>query len=342
MGRYFDEMQRRARAPRRDGREVHRRRGDGRLRRPVLHEDDALRAVRAAAEMRVALADLNEELEPSFGVRLAVRTGVNTGEVVAGDPASDSARHRRRRQRRGAARAGGAARRDPASADDLSTSLRRGRRGARGPLDLRGKAGPTDAWRIVRSSPTSRAGPRRFDTPLVGRDEELAMLAPVLRARRVARTSHLFTLLGAAGIGKSRLARELTAELGGDAAVLIGRCLPYGEGITYWPLREIVRSLRRCVPWDRRGGAEILRAAVGDGDAAAGPEETARAFRRLVAVEARRRPVVLGFEDIHWAEPALLELIEQVAGGFRDARCSFCAWPGPNCSMRTPASAGAR
>ena len=94
-------------------------------------------------------------------------------------------------------------------------------------------------------------------------------------------------------------------ELAGDAAVLIGRCLPYGEGITYWPLREIVRSLEHALPELDAAEAEILRAAVGDGDAAAGPEETARAFRRLVAIEARRRPVVLGFEDIHWAEPAL-------------------------------------
>jgi class 3 adenylate cyclase/nicotinamide riboside kinase len=279
---------------------------------PTAHEDDALRAVRAAAEMRVALAELNVDL-PS---PLSVRTGVNTGEVVAGDQRTlvtgDAVNV--------AARLEQAAAPGEILIGETTYELVRDAVVAEAveALELRGKADPTPARRVVAVLPDAPGRTRRFDTPLVGRDGELELLRQLL-ARVVARRAcHLVTLLGGAGVGKSRLARELAAGVGDEASVLVGRCLPYGEGITYWPLREIVRSLRD-VAGVRASDAEILRAAVGDGTATAPPDETAQSFRRLVEAKARERPLVLAFEDIHWAEPAFLELVEHVADTVRDA-----------------------
>ena len=279
---------------------------------PSAREDDALRAVRAAADMRLALAELNAELP----LRLSIRTGVNTGEVVAGGEhtlvTGDAVNVAARLEQAAApgeiliGRTTFDLVRDAVVAEPV------------GPLDLRGKPEPIEAWRIVAVVPDAPGRSRRFDTPLMGRDDELAMLRQSYGRVVSRRASHLFTVLGAAGVGKSRLARELTGDVA-DATVVVGRCLPYGEGITYWALREIVRPLHRAMSEIPDGDAEILRAAVGDGEAAAGPEEISRAFRRLIEAEARRRPLVLGFEDIHWAESPLLELIEQAVDGLRDA-----------------------
>jgi len=280
---------------------------------PHAREDDALRAVRAAADIRIALAELNVELP----VEISIRTGINTGEVVVGGEhtlvtgdAVNVAARLEQAAAPGEILIGGTTFdlvRDAVVAEPA------------GPLDLRGKAEPVAAWRVVAVVPNAPGRSRRFDTPLVGRDDELAMLRQSFRRVATRRASHLFTLLGAAGVGKSRLARELTADLDGKATVVIGRCLPYGDGVTYWPLREIVRSLDQAGAHVGEADTEILRTAVGEGDAAAGPEEIARAFRRLVEAASRDQPLVLGFEDIHWAEPALLELIEQVLDGLRNA-----------------------
>src|SRR5579884_1409539 len=277
---------------------------------PSAHEDDAMRAVRAAAEMRVALAELNARLDAP----LSVRTGVNTGEVVTGDEQTlvtgDAVNV--------AARLEQAATPGEILVGETTYELVRDAVVAEqvGELELRGKARATGAWRVVAVVPDAPGRTRRFDTPLVGRSEELDLLRRVLARVLARRSCHLVTLLGAAGVGKSRLARELATTSGGVAAVLVGRCLPYGEGITYRPLREIVASLRHVALDD--DDAEILRAAVGDGTATAGPEETVRAFRRLVEAAARRRPLVLCFEDVHWAEPAFLELVERLADASRD------------------------
>jgi class 3 adenylate cyclase len=280
---------------------------------PVAHEDDALRAVRAASDMRLALGELNAELsEP-----LSMRTGVNTGETVVGEgrtlatgDAINVAARLEQLASPGEILIGESTHalvRDAVVAEPV------------GPLDLKGKTRPTQAWRLVAVVPDAPGRARRFDTRLVGRDEELAMLRQAYGRVVSRRACHLFTLLGPAGVGKSRLAREFTGSLGEDAQVVVGRCLPYGEGITYWPLREIVGALGDAAAELTGVEADALAAAVGDGRAAAGREETARAFRRLVEHAARDRPLVLGFEDIHWAEPALLALIEHVADAARDA-----------------------
>jgi class 3 adenylate cyclase/tetratricopeptide (TPR) repeat protein len=279
---------------------------------PSAHEDDALRAVRAAAEMRVALAELNAGLDEPISIRM----GLNTGEVVVGDGhtlvTGDAVNVAARLEQSAAAgeiRVGETTHtlvRDAVVAEPI------------GALDLKGKALPTQAWRVMAVVPHAPGRTRRFDTPLVGRADELAMLRQAYARVVSRRACHLFTLLGPAGVGKSRLAREFVAAVAGEATVVVGRCLPYGDGITYWPLRDIVRSLGD-VAGVRDEDAEVIAAAVGEGRATAGPEETAGAFRRLVEAAARERPLVVAFEDIHWAEPALLALIEHVADGARDA-----------------------
>jgi class 3 adenylate cyclase/tetratricopeptide (TPR) repeat protein len=303
---------------------------------PSAHEDDALRAVRAAAELRVALAALNAELtEP-----ISIRMGLNTGEVVVGEGPTlvtgDAVNVAARLEQSAAA--------GEIRVGETTYSLVRDAVVAEpvGELDLRGKAQSTPAWRVIAVVPDAPGRTRRFDTPLVGREDELAMLR-LAYARVVARRScHLFTLLGPAGVGKSRLAREFTATLADDAAVVVGRCLPYGDGITYWPLREIVRSIDGATGAVGEGDEAILRAAVGDGRATAGPDETARAFRRLVEATASERPLVLGFEDIHWAEPALLALIEHLADGARDAPVLVLCLARPELLDEHPAWAGGK
>ena len=247
MCRYFDEMQ--AVVERHEG-TVEKFIGDAVMAVfgiPVLHEDDALRAVRAAAEMRDALAALNEELERDWGVGIAMRTGVNTGEVVAGDARSGGQRFATGDAVNVAARLEQAAPagRDPARRDDVPARARRGR---------------SRAGRAARAQGQGRTRCRRYRLLAVDAGRTGARAAPRLadgRARARAggcwsrrssvrsseRACQLFTVLGAAGVGKSRLVAEFLQGSATSATVVGGRCLPYGEGITFWPLLEVVRKL---------------------------------------------------------------------------------------------------
>ena len=211
---------------------------------PVVHEDDALRAVRAAVELRDALAALNDELDLAFGVRIAVRTGVHTGEVYAGDPAQGDPFATGDAvvvaQRLEASAAGGEILvgdatirlvRDAVRAEQLP------------PLALKGKSEPIAAWRLLDVEPGVAGVLRRMDSPLVGRTAELARLREEFERAETERSCRIVTVLGEPGVGKSRLAAELVASLDEPTRVLEGRCLPYGSGITYWPLVEIVGRL---------------------------------------------------------------------------------------------------
>src|SRR5215472_651506 len=296
---------------------------------PRLHEDDALRAVRAAFEMGTVLQDLNVRLQATWGVRLQNRTGVNTGEVVAADSAT------------GQRLATGdtinvAARLEQAAPDgevligDTTFRLVRDAVTAEPmePLELKGRSTRVRAYRLTGVG-RGEAITRRVDLPFVGREAELGNLVDAFG--RALEDSHgeVVTVLGQAGMGKSRLIAEFVRHVGGRAQVLRGRCLPYGDGITFWPIAEALRQAAGIVFEDRDEEARAkLRSLAGEGheDAALriwsligsgsggySKDELLWSVRYVLDTIARRRPLVVIFDDIHWAEPIFLDLIEHVA-----------------------------
>jgi class 3 adenylate cyclase/tetratricopeptide (TPR) repeat protein len=295
---------------------------------PELHEDDALRAVRAATELRQALSQLNDELERDLGVRIGMRVGVNTGEVVAGDgtggqmlvtgDAVNVAKRLEEAARTGEILVGEPTRRLVENAVVLEP---------RDELTLKGKSDPHAAWNVLAVIEGASAYARRLDAPLIGRARELQMLRDAYADAASTRSCRLFTIVGPAGIGKSRLAGELCTSLREEATLLTGRCLPYGDGITFWPLVEIIGSLGsddgvRAALADADDGELVagrVLGAVGSSTTAAPGGETFWAIRRLFEEVARERPLVLVMEDIHWAEPTLLEMLEYLTGWTHDA-----------------------
>ncbi|MGH2995201.1 MAG: adenylate/guanylate cyclase domain-containing protein, partial [Gaiellaceae bacterium] len=309
---------------------------------PELHEDDALRAVRAADEMRETLAALNEELERERGVTIAVRTGVNTGEVVSGEPgggqffATGDAVNVAARLEQAAAPGeillGDQTRRLVKDAVELE---------AVDPLALKGKTDAVEAWRLLGLLEGAPGFARRLDAPLVGRADELDRLCREYERARDGPACGLCTVLGAAGVGKSRLASELAESVEGEATVLVGRCLSYGEGITYWPLAEIVSDLRRR-PETAALVDERVAAAVGLADAPSSTEETFYAVRKLFETLAEERPLVVVLDDVHWAEPTLLDLVEHVVDWSSHAPIFFLALARPDLLDSRPSWAAAR
>ena len=261
---------------------------------PVLHEDDALRALRAAVELRDAV--------DALGFR--ARIGVNTGQVVAGSGdalvTGDAVNV--------AARLEQAAEPREILVGEPTLQLARDAVEVESvePVSAKGKPEPVAAYRLLRVVEGAPSFERRLDVPLVGRRDELARVRSAFDAALSERTPRLVTAFGPPGIGKTRLAREVAASLDGEADVLVGRCLPYGEGITYWPLAEIYRQAHAEDAW-------------GTALAAGSPEDVSWEVRKWLESRARARPLTLVFEDIHWAEPPLLDLIEHVADWSRDA-----------------------
>ena len=291
---------------------------------PIAHEDDALRAVRAAKEMMDELGALNEELV-SLPVPLEARIGINTGEVLAGNPAE------------GHAFVAGepviVAKRLEQAAEPGQILFGK----ATYPLVKHAvKAGPLE--RIPVKGKSDHVGKRRLedvhheapgvarslDAPIVGRNEELALLRQAFERTVDDRACRLFTVIGPAGIGKSRLMKELIAGIDGSATVAVGRCLSYGEGITFWPLAEALREL---------GAEQTVRDALTEDRPS---EEVFLAVRRAFEGLARQRPLVLCFEDVHWAEPTMLDLVEYVAGWSRDAPILIVALARPEFIEQRP------
>jgi DNA-binding SARP family transcriptional activator len=283
-----------------------------------LHEDDALRAVRAAVELREAGAALSAELERDCGVEIAMKFGVESGEVfvspgsrrspfAAGDAFNVAARLE------GTALAG-----EILIGDNAYCLVEAAVRAERlEPLAVKGRTAKVKAWRLLELEAEVGPVPRPPTSPFVGRERELAELRAALARVDAESACHAVTVVGPAGIGKSRLAHELAAELGDDATVLVGHCAPYGEGMTYHPLTEMVRQLGGD-PQERVGEllgddeaiAELVLSAIGLSDRAAQVEETFLAVRRLLERVARERSLVVVVEDVHWAEPTLLDLLE--------------------------------
>jgi class 3 adenylate cyclase/tetratricopeptide (TPR) repeat protein len=302
---------------------------------PQVHEDDALRAVQAAATMREALASLNDGFEREWGVRIATRTGVNTGEVMAGDPG------------RGEAFVSGdavnvAARLEQAAdpgeilLGDFTYRLARHSVSAEtvGPLELKGKPEPIPAWRLL-DVDTVPSSARNLDSPLVGRESELGRLEDAFEEMRAGRSCRVVTVMGSAGVGKSRLTREFLPRLGAETHLAVGRCLPYGDGITFWPIAEMLRDAAGVSILDPPAEArarisglltgpdaelvdERLAGIVDVGAVVPGVQETFWAVRKFFEELATRRPLVVVFDDIHWAEPTLLDLVEYLADSLRD------------------------
>ncbi|MBI3370032.1 MAG: AAA family ATPase [Burkholderiales bacterium] len=295
---------------------------------PVVREDDALRAVCAAAEMRDALVHLNDELEREHGVRLQMRTGINTGEVVVGG--TDSAQDQRLAT--GDAVNVAARLQQAASPGDvyLGEQTHAAVRGvavlqALPPLPAKGKREPLRAWRLVSVQRDAPAIARSTGTPFVGHLEERDRLRQAFDAALRERECRLVTIVGTPGAGKSRLTREFVQAIADEARVLVGRCLAYGQGMAHLPLADVMRTvagddpepaLARLLQDVERGraAARLILGALGGAAEAGSPEETAWAFRRLFETLAASRPLVLVIDDIHWAEPALLDLLEYLVG----------------------------
>ncbi|GCD92025.1 adenylate/guanylate cyclase domain-containing protein [Nocardioides sp. LS1] len=298
---------------------------------PEVREDDALRAVRAAQELGEAVAALSDDLAAEIGVRLVIRTGVNTGSVVTG-----------------AARAGGSF----ATGDAVNTAARLEQAAPPGrillgadtwalvrdavdvepaePVLAKGKSEPVAAYLLREVLDVDRGRRRRQDAQLVGRLQETRALDDALERTLSSGRSHLVTVLGPAGIGKSRLVTEFLARVGDRAAVASGRCVSYGQGITYWPLVQALRgalhlngtesdeitrhALEQALTAAGDGGdvADLLMPLLGKSGTPGGTSDTVWAVRRLLEELASRHPLVLTVDDLHWAEPTLLDLLERV------------------------------
>jgi class 3 adenylate cyclase/tetratricopeptide (TPR) repeat protein len=294
---------------------------------PRVHEDDALRAVRAARGMQDALAGLNEGLERTYGVTLENRIGVYTGEVVAGDSTTGQ------RLVTGdpvntAARLEQAAGACEVLIGELTYRLVREHVDVEPvePLELKGKAERVPAFRLldVHDRQVSEAA----RSPLVGRALEEKQIADALDQVIATRACERVLLTGDAGVGKSRLVEHVCEAASERALVIRGRCLSYGNGITFWPLIEALREASGIQEADDLAAAraklagllgegneeifERLASAVGLSDRQYPIPEVFWAARKLVETLSSRRPLVLVFEDLHWAEPALLDLIDHV------------------------------
>jgi class 3 adenylate cyclase/tetratricopeptide (TPR) repeat protein len=325
--RYFSAM---AAQIRRHGGEVEKNVGDaimavfGRIR---AREDDALRAVRAAHGMQAVLNELNEEFQRFYGVQITNRTGVNTGEIVANtDPGADQ---------------------NLATGDAVNVAARLEQNAPPGEvllgevthelvrhhveverleLALKGKPEPVPAFRLLEVHTT--ATPLHADTPMLGRDEELRRLREEFAATTTEHVPRLVTVTGEAGVGKTRLIADFVAGAAEMAEVLRGRCLAYGDGITFWPLVEIVRGAAGVLEDDstqtaRDRIADLLPADDPDRDPVIDRVVSAMGLstrdfpvteifwgaRRLLESRAASRPVIVVVDDIHSAEATFLDLL---------------------------------
>ncbi|GLY29774.1 adenylate/guanylate cyclase domain-containing protein [Kineosporia sp. NBRC 101731] len=307
---------------------------------PVLHEDDARRALAAAYDMVAALADFNVELEAGLGIRLDVRIGVNTGEVVTtpdtsaghGFVSGETVNVAARLEQNAAPgqilvgpqtvrAAGGVAVVEPA-----------------GDLVLRGKSQPVTAYVLLGVLSDEPEVVRRFDLPFVGRAPELAELTLVLDRLHRQGEGQLMSVFGDAGIGKTRLVRTWLANGASGVRSGTGRCRPYGAAGTLAPLAEAITTLTHA------GGAAEIPSVLRDGllrDGTPNPSvaETVAAVSELLAAQA---PVVLVLDDCHWAAPALLDVLDDIIDRTDQAPVLFVCLARPELMETRPGWGGGR
>jgi class 3 adenylate cyclase/tetratricopeptide (TPR) repeat protein len=322
------------------GGSVGKRHGDGFMAAfgiPELHEDDALRAVRAAGELRAALGDLAGELHRERGVDLKVRLGINTGNVLVRDAGTieeeltgDAVNLAKRFE-------------EAAAPDEILLGEETYRLVAdavraepAGPLNIADVPEPQDVWRLLEVLPDRPGRVRRLDTPMVGRDLERDLLRRVFDRVVAEQSCHLVSVLGSAGIGKSRLVDEFVGGLGQRATLLRAHCPAFGDSVTVWPFIEIVRQAAGIAPTD---SPEAVRASLADlvggeergelltervlqmlgfGQERGLPEDTLWALERLLEILAHRRPLVVVIDDLQWADPLLLDAVEHLTEHSRD------------------------
>ena len=355
LGRYFDEMRR---VVEKHGGTIEKFIGDAIMAvfgHPVAYEDDAVRAVRAAAEMRLALAAFNERGESDGVVRLEARTGINTGEVVAGDPAFGHAFV--------TGDAVNTAKRLEEAAPDGeillgADTLRLVRDAVRveplDPLALKGKALPVSAFRLVDVSMEAPGITRRLDAPIVGREQELDDLRSLFDQTVADSCCSLALVLGPAGIGKSRVVMEFVTSVADEVLALRGRCLSYRDGKTFRPVVEVVYQAAGVTETDaseqvrekifalitERADAERvydgLAGVLGLGGSEVPMQEIFWAVRKLLESLAAKQPVVVVFEDIHWAEPTFIDLLEYVSGWSAGYPILLCCLARPDSVERLP------
>ena len=346
---------------------------------PVAHEDDPVRALRAALRMRERLSTLNATLTETHGVALEMRIGINSGEVlavtepkageamVAGDAVNVAARLQQTAE--------------PGQIV-VAERVARATRGFRfeevgAPLELKGKGVGVRAVRLLGDAPRVDAGGAGLQAPLVGRDAEMALLDTLYDRVTRERRPNLVSIYGDPGVGKSRLVAEFLQRrerTDDPPLILSGRCLPYGDCVTYWPLAEILKGLAGVFDTDppetvvdkiRKLGGELLTSDVTSEPARAtaalaftvgveDPEtsftelpprqvraEMHAAWRSFFSALAADRPVVLMVEDIHWADAAMLDLLEEVADRTQGPLLIVCPTR-PELTTRRPAWGGGR
>jgi len=336
---------------------------------PAAHEDDPERAVRAGLAIQQAMPVLNTHLASTHGVQLTARVGINTGEVVAASGSTFD--------------------RDFIVSDAVTTAARLQQTVPAGgvvvgertyrltnetieyrplpPLAVKGKREPLAAWAAVAALP-ERVEARRGAAPLIGRHGELGILRHLYQRARDDGRVHLLTILGQAGVGKSRLLREFLAEVRAQAPaplVLRGRSVAFGGQIGYRALLDILRvqaglmdtdppqtvhaKLQRWLAGALPAQPQLLDGLLltfGTADAAGDPERVRRqlfdAWRSLLAGLGAARPVVLAFEDLHWADEGVLDLIETLAGRTEPLPLFILCAARPELLERRPAWGGGR
>ncbi|WP_061300633.1 adenylate/guanylate cyclase domain-containing protein [Herbidospora cretacea] len=294
---------------------------------PLSREDDALRAVLAAHGAMKSVYELADELERAVGVRIGAHVGVAFGEVmvvgntgtdvrVIGDTVNTAARIQ------SAAKEG-----EILLGDDVARLVRQHAVMEEvPPLTLKGKKEPVRAWLLLDVEP-DRAGDASTDTvPLIGRDDELAQLTRLHDRVIRERLCGMATLLGVPGIGKSRLVREFLHRLPPEVRVLTGRCPSYGIGATYRPIAEMLEDVNGDWPAVAAAvgpdGERTLKALAGNGQTP-GVKEIARAVRSFLEVMADNRPLVVVLDNLQWAEPTLLDLIDDCVSWLTDVPVLF-------------------